>query len=105
MRNMISERMHIAVVGLGYVGCVSAACLAEMGHKVTGIESDPNKVASILEGNAPFYEPGLPELVKANVLSGRMHATTDIAAVRDVDVVLICVGTPSAANGNLGLKY
>lgn len=99
-----SEQLRVAVVGLGYVGCVSAACLAQMGHQVTGIESDSNKVASILDGNAPFYEPGLPELVKANVGAGRLNATTDIAAVRDVDVVLVCVGTPSASNGNLGLN-
>jgi len=97
------EKTHIAVIGMGYVGCVSAACLAELGHQVTGIESDPNKVESILLGNAPFYEPGLPELVRANVAAGRLHATTEIAAIREVDVVLICVGTPSAGNGNLGL--
>ncbi len=98
---MVQER--IAVVGLGYVGCVTAACLAELGHTITGVDRDAHKVASVLEGRAPFFEPGLGELVAANVTAGRLRATEDLdAALREADIALVCVGTPSARNGNLG---
>ena len=65
----------IAVVGLGYVGCVTAACLAELGHRVIGVDRDATKVQSIMEGRAPFYEPGLEDLVRAGVASARLRAT------------------------------
>jgi GDP-mannose 6-dehydrogenase len=94
----------IAVVGLGYVGCVTAACLSSIGHHVTGVDRDKHKVTSVLNGDAPFFEPGLPELVRENVLAGRLKATTSLAdAVRQADIALICVGTPSEKSGNLGL--
>ncbi|HET8550076.1 MAG TPA: nucleotide sugar dehydrogenase [Bryobacteraceae bacterium] len=97
--------MDIAVFGLGYVGCVSAACLAEIGHKVIGIDRDEHKVRSIAEHKAPFYEPGLEELVAAHTSSGRLTATTDTAkALRAADVAFVCVGTPSQRNGNIGLE-
>jgi GDP-mannose 6-dehydrogenase len=96
--------MNVAVLGLGYVGCVSAACLAEMGHRVTGADRDEHKIRSVLESRAPFYEPGLEELVRRNVANGRLTATTSTAeALQNSDVVLVCVGTPSEKNGNLGL--
>lgn len=88
-------RQHVAVLGLGYVGCVSAACLAQLGHRVTGIDRDGHKVKSVLEGDAPFYEPGLEELVRENVAAGRLSASTSIDALADADVALVCVGTPS----------
>jgi GDP-mannose 6-dehydrogenase len=94
----------VAVVGLGYVGCVSAACLAHLGHKVIGIDRDENKVASILRARAPFYEPGLEELIAAARQTGRLEASTSVEAL-DADIVLICVGTPSERNGNLDLSY
>ena len=95
---------HVAVFGLGYVGCVTAACLADLGHQVLGVDRDEFKVRSVLEGRAPFYEPGLQELVQANVSAGRLQATTSTAeALRSADIALICVGTPSERNGNLGL--
>jgi GDP-mannose 6-dehydrogenase len=62
---------QIAVIGLGYVGCVTAACLANLGHRVIGVDRDPHKVENVLDGKAPFYEPGLEELVQRNVASGR----------------------------------
>ncbi len=94
----------IAVVGLGYVGCVTAACLSSLGHKVTGVDRDEHKVKSVLDGDAPFYEPGLPELVKTNVAAGRLNAGTSLAdAIQSADIALICVGTPSEKSGNLGL--
>ena len=96
--------LHVAVVGLGYVGCVSAACLADMGHKVTGIDRDANKISNVMNGAAPFYEPGLEALVKANVTVGRLSASQDIQAINDADIALVCVGTPSQKNGNLGLE-
>ncbi|MBM3724370.1 MAG: UDP-glucose/GDP-mannose dehydrogenase family protein [Acidobacteria bacterium] len=95
---------NVAILGLGYVGCVSAACFAHIGHRVTGIDKDEFKVRSVLEGRAPFYEPGLEEMVKSGVAAGRLGATTSVEeGVHDADVALICVGTPSEKNGNLGL--
>jgi GDP-mannose 6-dehydrogenase len=95
---------NIAVMGLGYVGCVTAACLSSLGHTVTGVDRDDHKVSSVLGGVAPFFEPGLPELVKSNVTAGRLRATSSLPdAVRHADIALICVGTPSEKSGNLGL--
>ena len=95
---------RIAVLGLGYVGCVTAACLAEIGHRVTGVDRDAFKVESVRAGQAPFFEPGLEEIVARNVASGRLSASVSLAeALADADVALICVGTPSERNGNLGL--
>ena len=96
--------MNIAVVGLGYVGSVSGACLAEMGHTVYGVDRDAFKVDCLRRGEAPFYEPGLQGLVASNVANGRLHATTNLAeAIAQADVAILCVGTPSDRNGNLGL--
>ena len=98
------QSVNVAVVGLGYVGSVSAACLADSGHSVVGVDRDEFKVRSILDGRAPFYEPGLEELVKKNVAQRRLSATTSMAeALENADVALVCVGTPSEKNGNLGL--
>ena len=95
---------NIAVIGLGYVGCVTAACLSSLGHTVTGVDRDDHKVSSVLGGEAPFFEPGLPEMVKANVAAGRLQATVSLKdAIAQADIALICVGTPSEKSGNLGL--
>jgi UDPglucose 6-dehydrogenase/GDP-mannose 6-dehydrogenase len=86
--------MKVSIVGSGYVGLVSGACLADRGHEVVCIDADAAKVAAIERGEAPFYEPGLPELL-AHVAGRRLRATTDLAsAVRDSDLTLIAVGTP-----------
>ena len=96
----------IAVFGLGYVGSVTAACLARIGHKVTGIDTSAAKVESIRQRRAPFYEPGLEEIIEETVNAGRLTATGDLAeALEDADVALLCVGTPSEKNGNLNLEY
>jgi GDP-mannose 6-dehydrogenase len=96
---------RVVVLGLGYVGCVTAACLARLGHKVTGVDRDEFKVKSILAGSAPFYEPGLEELVRDTVAAGTLSASTSLADVLfEAEIVLICVGTPSAKNGNLSLE-
>ncbi|MGO9097444.1 MAG: UDP-glucose dehydrogenase family protein [Bryobacteraceae bacterium] len=94
----------IAVIGLGYVGSVTAACLAELGHRVVGVDRDEFKVNAVLAGQAPFYEPGLEELIRANVAAGRLSASTRLnEALEQAEIALICVGTPSGRNGNLSL--
>jgi GDP-mannose 6-dehydrogenase len=95
----------IGVFGLGYVGCVSAACYARLGHNVVGIDRDEYKVRSVNEGRAPFYEPGLGEVVQNVVQAGRLRAAVSIAEVIDeIDIAFICVGTPSEKNGNLAVE-
>lgn len=94
---------QIAVLGLGYVGCVTAACLARLGHRVLGIDRDEHKVKEIQNGRAPFYEPGLAELVRETVEARRLSVSRSSDGLLDADIVLICVGTPSERNGNLGL--
>ena len=95
----------MAVFGLGYVGSVTAACLAHLGHRVFGVDKDELKVHSILAGQAPFYEPGLAEVIRDTVSSGMLTATSDAqSALERSDIALICVGTPSTGNGNLGLE-
>ncbi|MGH9592114.1 MAG: nucleotide sugar dehydrogenase, partial [Bryobacteraceae bacterium] len=94
----------VVVFGLGYVGCVTAACLARLGHRVTGVDKDPLKVRDVNEKRAPFFEPGLEELVRETSEAGLLSASTDAEeALHDADVALLCVGTPSERNGNLGL--
>jgi GDP-mannose 6-dehydrogenase len=95
--------VKINVFGLGYVGSVSAACLAADGHQVLGIDIDPKKVESINTGLSPVLEPGLPELMRETVDSGRLRATLD--GPEDADVSIVCVGTPSNENGSLCLDH
>ena len=96
--------LSIAVFGLGYVGCVTAACFAELGYRVIGVDIDARKVRAVQDGQAPFYEPGLEALIQSNLRNGRLSATTSTAdALRDADFAFLCVGTPSASNGNLNL--
>ncbi|MEV4892939.1 nucleotide sugar dehydrogenase, partial [Nonomuraea sp. NPDC055795] len=98
--------MRISVFGLGYVGCVSAACLASMGHEVVGVDVNPEKVELISRGLAPVVEERIGELTREVVQDGRLRATTDaVAAVAASDLSLICVGTPSAANGSLSTAF
>jgi GDP-mannose 6-dehydrogenase len=97
---------RVSVFGLGYVGAVSVACLADHGHEVVGVDVNPEKVDAIASGRSPIIEAGLDELLAAGVASGRVRATTDTAAaVRETDVSFICVGTPSQPNGSLDLAY
>ena len=98
--------MNVSVFGLGYVGSVSAACFAEDGHTVIGVDVAPAKVASLNEGRSPIVEKGLDELIKTNTAAGRLRATTNTAeAIADTEVSLLCVGTPSRKNGSLDLTY
>src|SRR5215471_7420366 len=94
----------IAVIGLGYVGCVTAACLAHLGHSVIGVDPDPHKVDAISQSRSPFYEPGLEEMVKEAVAARRLSATLELKPALDKSsVALICVGTPSGPDGNLSV--
>jgi GDP-mannose 6-dehydrogenase len=96
---------NIIVMGLGYVGCVSSACLAEIGHNVLGVDRDLHKVDMISRGHSPFYEPGLTDLVARNVTSGRLRAgALSAEEIALADVILLCVGTPSQTNGNIDLS-
>ena len=95
--------MRISVVGGGYVGLVSAACFSELGHIVTLIEIDREKVKAINQGTAPIYENGLDEMLSAHA-GGNLKATSGYEGMPDSDVTLICVGTPSASDGSADLS-
>jgi GDP-mannose 6-dehydrogenase len=96
--------MNIAVFGLGYVGAVSVAALAEIGHSVVGVDPNEAKVQMVREGKSPIVETGVTELMASGHAGGRIHATTSASeAVAMSDVSIICVGTPSRANGSLEL--
>jgi len=98
--------MKLSVFGLGYVGCVSAACFAGEGHKVVGVDVSTTKVEIINEGRSPIVEAGIGELIAETRASGNLRATIDAAAaVGETEVSLVCVGTPSNANGSLNLTY
>jgi UDPglucose 6-dehydrogenase len=99
--------MRIAMIGSGYVGLVSGACFADFGHEIVCVDKDERKIAALLEGIMPIYEPGLDSLVARNVQSGRLRFTTDLAeGVRDADAVFIAVGTPSRrGDGHADLSY
>ncbi|OXM49787.1 GDP-mannose dehydrogenase [Amycolatopsis thailandensis] len=98
--------MKISVFGLGYVGCVSAACLAGRGHEVVGVDVNPVKIDLISGGKAPVVEERIGELTAEVVAQGKLRATTDVRqAIADSEVSLICVGTPSAPNGSLSTAY
>jgi GDP-mannose 6-dehydrogenase len=98
--------MRVSVFGLGYVGCVSAAALAEDGHEVIGVDVNDEKVGIVNAGRSPVVEPGLDEAIGRAAAAGRLRATSSPAeAVAASDVSLICVGTPSRRNGSLDLTY
>jgi len=98
--------MKISIFGIGYVGCVSAACFAHAGHDVIGVDVNPTKVDIINSGKSPIVEPQMNELIHDVVRSGKLRATTDsLEAVQASDISLVCVGTPSKPNGSLDLGH
>ena len=98
--------MRVSVFGLGYVGTVSAGCLAHDGHEVVGVDSLATKVDLINRGQSPIVEVDIGEIIAATARAGRLRATSDpVQAIRETELSFVCVGTPSQANGNLDLKY
>jgi UDPglucose 6-dehydrogenase len=89
----------LSVVGLGYLGTTHAACMSSLGYTVIGIDADENKVAQLSRGELPFYEPGLAELLKSQLQSGRLTFGTDYSLVEKADVHFVCVGTPQKVEG------
>ncbi len=98
--------MKLAIIGTGYVGLVSGACFAEVGHTVICVDNDPAKVKVLTDGGIPIYEPGLEEMVKANVAAGRLRFTTSTEeGVQGSDVIFIAVPTPPLPDGSVDLSY
>src|SRR5210317_1606195 len=98
--------MRIAIVGVGHVGLVSAAAFARLGHDVIGYDDDAAKVATLIEGRAWFYEPGLQELLDEVIAAGRLRFTSDPAdAIGSVEAVFACVGTPPLDDGSPNLAF
>src|SRR5690348_5380481 len=99
--------MRIGIIGTGYVGLVSGACLADFGHDVVGFDTDRSKIGRLNRGNIPIYEPGLDEAVLAHLRTGRLSFVDDVGrAVRGADAVFIAVGTPARPdNGGPDLTF
>ena len=95
------------MIGTGYVGLVSGACFADLGNSVYCVDKDTVKINMLNKGNIPIYEPGLNEIVKKNYLSNRLKFTTNLSlAVKQSDIIFICVGTPtSKKNKSADLQY
>ncbi len=98
--------MRVTMIGAGYVGLVSGACFADFGHQVVCIDKDAGKVAALNRGEIPIFEPGLDDLVEANMKQGRLEFSTETTRVKDADAVFIAVGTPSRrGDGHADLSY
>ena len=92
--------MKLSVIGTGYLGATHAACMAELGFEVIGVDVDAEKINQLSIGTVPFYEPGLDELLKKQITAKRLTFTTDFSKISDCDVHFICVGTPQSKNSN-----
>lgn len=93
--------MKLSIIGCGYLGATQAACLAELGHEVIGVDVDPGRVADLSAGEVPFFEPGLSDVLRRNLEAGRVRFTTDITAAAEfADVHFLTVGTPQSARGD-----
>jgi UDPglucose 6-dehydrogenase len=98
--------VKISVIGCGYLGAVHAACMAELGHEVVGVDVDVAKIEQLSAGRAPFFEPGLPEVLASGIASGRLRFTTDIAEASGASVHFVAVGTPQVAGSDAAdLRY
>src|SRR5260221_2320463 len=98
--------MDVTIIGCGYVGLVTGTCLAAIGHTVRGVEKDARKLKTLLDGHCPIFEPGLQELMQENYASGQIQFTDNVKeAVKDAEVVFLCVGTPSRPDGTVDMSY
>jgi UDPglucose 6-dehydrogenase len=98
--------MDVTVIGCGYVGLVTGTCLASIGHTVRGVEKDAKKLKTLQDGHCPIFEPGLQELMQENYASGQLQFTNDVkAAVKDAEVVFLCVGTPPKPDGTVDMSF
>ncbi len=98
--------MDVTVIGCGYVGLVTGTCLASIGHTVRGVEKDPKKLKTLLDGHCPVFEPGLLELMQEHYASGQLQFTDNVkSAVKDAEVVYLCVGTPPRPDGTVDMSY
>src|SRR5688572_17454744 len=98
--------MDVTIIGCGYVGLVTGTCLAAIGHTVRGVEKDQRKLKTLQDGHCPIFEPGLQELMNEHYASGQLQFTDNVkSAVRDAEVVFLCVGTPPKADGTVDMSY
>src|SRR4051812_1423044 len=98
--------MDVTIIGCGYVGLVTGTCLAAIGHTVRGVEKDTKKLKTLMDGHCPIFEPGLQELMQEHYASGQLQFTDNVkAAVRDAEVVFLCVGTPPKPDGTVDMSY
>ncbi|GLH74596.1 UDP-glucose 6-dehydrogenase [Geothrix limicola] len=98
--------MQVLVIGSGYVGLVAAACFAEAGHRILGVDVDTAKVATLSRGESPIFEPGLDDLLRKHLASGALRFTTDLReGIATADAAFICVGTPQSEDGSADMKY
>jgi UDPglucose 6-dehydrogenase len=98
--------MDVTIIGCGYVGLVTGTCLAAIGHTVRGVEKDKKKLKALTDGHCPIFEPGLQELMQENFASGQIQFTDNVkAAVKDAEVVFLCVGTPPKPDGTVDMSY
>src|SRR3954463_9289558 len=98
--------MDVTIIGCGYVGLVTGTCLAAIGHTVRGVEKDAKKLKTLLDGHCPIFEPGLQELMQENYASGQIQFTDNVKeAVKDAEVVFLCVGTPPKPDGTVDMTF
>src|SRR5215217_6424537 len=98
--------MDVTIIGCGYVGLVTGTCLAAIGHTVRGVEKDKKKLKTLQDGHCPIFEPGLQELMQENYASGQIQFTSDVkSAVKDAEVVFLCVGTPPKPDGTVDMTF
>src|SRR5829696_7329135 len=98
--------MDVTIIGCGYVGLVTGTCLAAIGHTVRGVEKDTKKLKTLQDGHCPIFEPGLQELLQENYASGQIQFTDNVKeAVKDAEVVFLCVGTPPKPDGTVDMSF
>ena len=101
-----SELLYSRIVGVGYVGIITAACFADLGNKVVALDIDQEKIAGLKKGKMPIYESGLKDLIDRNVEANRIRFTTSYEeGLKDAEFVFIAVGTPSGVDGEADLQY